>query len=201
MKSEDSQTSPIRVIKIVSANEAGGWVAISLAPGKKTMGTYVHWDRDLETDLNRLKELGVMTLVPFLTDNELKRLKISNLVEAATAYGFTVLRFPFRDGGIPENMAKTVQFVTDVIERFYEGERLLMHCNGGLGRAGTMAACVRIALRLDADSEAAIASVRKLRGERAIETWEQEKFVAEFRTHWQTKVSGTSCISKVDFQR
>jgi len=45
-----------------------------------------------------------------------------------------------------------------VIERFYEGERLLMHCNGGLGRAGTMAACVRMALGLDANPEAAIAA-------------------------------------------
>ena len=49
-----------------------------------------------------------------------------------------------------------------------------------------MAACVRMALKLDSDPEAAIASVRKLRGERAIETREQEQFVARFRTQWQT---------------
>jgi protein-tyrosine phosphatase len=146
MKTENSQTSPIRVVKIVPTNEAGGWVAISLAPGKKALGTYVHWDRDLETDLNRLKELGVTTLAPFLTDDELKRLKIPNLIVAATKHGFAVLRFPFRDGGIPENLAEAVQFVKDVIECYEGGERVLMHCNGGLGRAGTMAACVRIAL-------------------------------------------------------
>jgi protein-tyrosine phosphatase len=185
MKSENSHTSPIRVLEVVPANNKGGWVAISLAPGKKTQGTYVHWDRDLETDLNRLKELGVTTLIPFLTDDELKRLKIPNLIVAATELGFAVLRFPFDDGGIPENMAKAVQFVKAVIERFHRGERLLMHCNGGLGRAGTMAACLRLALDLDADPEAAITSVRKLRGERAIETWQQEQFVACFQAQWQ----------------
>jgi protein-tyrosine phosphatase len=180
MKSENSQTSPIRVVKIAPPNQAGGWVAISLAPGKKTLGTYVHWDRDLETDLNRLKELGVTTLVPFLTDDELKRLKIPNLIDSATERGFAVLRFPFHDGGIPENMAEAVQFVKDVIERFHRGERLLMHCNGGLGRAGTMAACVRIAVGLDTSADVAIATVRELRGWRAIETREQEQFVASF---------------------
>jgi hypothetical protein len=91
-------------------------VAISLAPGKKIVGAFVHWDRDLETDLNRLKELGVTTLIPFLTDDELKRLKIPNLVEAAAERGFAVLRFPFRDVGIPGNMAEAVQFVKDVIQ-------------------------------------------------------------------------------------
>ena len=186
MKTENSQSSPIRVIKIVPANEAGGWVAISLAPGKKTLGTYVHWDRDLRTDLNRLKELGVTTFVPLLTEDDLNRLKIPNLIEAVRERGLAVLRFPFRDGGIPENMAEAVQFVKDVIERFHRGERLLMHCNGGLGRAGTMAACVRMALGLDVDSEAAIASVRGLRGWRAIETWEQEEFVASFWKSWVT---------------
>jgi protein-tyrosine phosphatase len=187
MKTENFQTSPIRVVKIVPANKKGGWVAISLAPGKKTLGTYVHWDRDLETDLNRLKELSVTTLVPFLTDDELKRLKIPNLIDVATACEFAVLRFPFPDGGIPENMAEAVQFVRAVIEHFQRSERLLMHCNGGLGRAGTMAACVRMALKLDADPESAIASVRELRGWRAIETWAQEDFVARLWKAWVTE--------------
>jgi ADP-ribosyl-[dinitrogen reductase] hydrolase len=178
--------SPIRVVEVVPANNKGGWVAISLAPGKKTQGTYVHWDRDLATDLNGLKDWRVTTLVPFLTDDELKRLKIPNLIEVATERDFVVQRFPFHDGGIPENMAEAVQFVKDVIERFHRGERLLKHCNGGLGRAGTMAACVRLALKLDTDPEAAIASVREFRGERAIETMQQEHFVARFATQRQT---------------
>ena len=83
-------------------------------------------------------------------------------------------------------MAKTVQFVRDAIQCCEEGGWVLMHCNGGLGRAGTMAACVRMALKLDADPESAIASVRVLRGWRAIETFEQEQFVGRFRTQWQT---------------
>ena len=82
-------------------------------------------------------------------------------------------------------MAEAVQFVWDVIQCSEGGERVLMYWNGGRGCAGTMAACVRMALKLDADPEAAIASVCKLRGERAIETREQEDFVARFRAQWQ----------------
>jgi hypothetical protein len=42
-----------------------------------------------------------------------------------------------------------------------------------------------MALKLDVDPKSAIVSVRKLRGERAIETSEQEDFVARFRTQWE----------------
>jgi protein-tyrosine phosphatase len=59
-----------------------------------------------------------------------------------------------------------------------------MHCNGGLGRAGSMAACVRLALGLDPDPDAAIESVRKLRSERAIETRQQERFIEQFWGAW-----------------
>jgi hypothetical protein len=33
----------------------------------------------------------------------------ADLIEAATVHGFAVLRFPFRDGGIPENIVEAVR--------------------------------------------------------------------------------------------
>ena len=128
--------------------------------GKKTQGTFIVWNRDLDADLDRLKSLGVTTLTPFLENDELERLQIPDLVEAAQARGMRVRRFPFHDVGIPENMEDAVRFVCEVIQLFQKGERILMHCNGGLGRAGTMAACVRLALGLDTGPCDAIATVR-----------------------------------------
>ena len=51
---------------------------------------------------------------------------------------------------------------------------VLVHCRGGLGRAGTIAA--RLLVELGMEPETAIASVRAVRPG-AIETSDQEKFV------------------------
>jgi len=188
METRTSESSPIRVAKVVPPNRAGGWVGITIAPGKKTPGLYNFWNRDLDTDLDRLKKLGVNTITPFLEDGELERLRIPGLVEAAKARGMRVRRFPFHDMGIPENIDDAVLFVRTVVQQFQKGERVLMHCNGGLGRAGTMAACVRLALGLDSGPEEAIATIRRLRGPRAIETREQERFVARFQKIWRNRM-------------
>lgn len=186
MKTKTSETSPIIINQVVPpSNQNQGWVAITLAPGKKTTGTYNYWDRDLDTDLARLKDQGTTTLVPLIEDDELVRLKIPNLVESAQTRGLEVIRFPFHDGGVPKDITKTINFVKGLCARYGKGERIVMHCNGGLGRAGTMAACLRLALDLDKSPEQAIQSVRKARGPRAIETKAQEEFIGFFGRTWK----------------
>lgn len=181
MKTETSESSPIGINQVVPPARRGyGWLAITLAPGKVTQGHSCYWKRDLAADLDRLKELGATTLVPLLEDDELVSLQIPDLVESALERGLEVIRFPFHDGGVPRSLKKTEKFVDDLHERLRKGERIVMHCNGGLGRAGTMAACVRMAVGLDDHPEAAIASVRKIRGKRAIETRTQESFITHF---------------------
>lgn len=188
MKTKTSQSSPLGINQVVPPSAGtDGWVAITLAPGKKTMGANSYWDRDLDLDLDRLVTLGATTLVPLIEDAELTYLKIPTLVDSAEKRGLAVRRFPFHDGGIPTDRRETVRFVQELIARFRAGERIVMHCNGGLGRAGTMAACLRLALGLDHTAEQAIRSVRKARGPRAIETREQEAFIAEFISSWSVR--------------
>ena len=56
------------------------------------------------------------------------------------------------------------------------GANVLVHCRGGLGRAGTVAA--RLLIEVGMGPETAIAKVRKVRPG-AIETSAQEQFVRE----------------------
>ncbi len=79
------QTPQVRTLEASDAHDC--WVAITLAPSKKTMGTYNYWDRDMDTDLDRLKDLGTTTLVPLIEDDELAHLKIPNLVDSAKKRG------------------------------------------------------------------------------------------------------------------
>ena len=56
--------------------------------------------------------------------------------------------------------------------------RVVIHCVGGLGRSGMIAAC--LLKRMGLTTEEAIARVRSHRSPRAIETAVQEEFIAAF---------------------
>lgn len=68
--------------------------------------------------------------------------------------------------------------MTWIGERMSSGKRVLIHCVGRLGRAGTVAGCWLKQQGLEGD--AAIAVVREFRSARAIETKEQETIVRLF---------------------
>ena len=59
-----------------------------------------------------------------------------------------------------------------------EGKNVVVYCRGGLGRTGTVAGCVLVALRRHT-AEDAIKTVRKAR-KGTIQAHEQEEFVRRF---------------------
>lgn len=64
------------------------------------------------------------------------------------------------------------------VDALMQGGKVLVHCRGGLGRAGTVAACLLVESGV-APSEA----IRKVRTARsgAIETREQQRYVMAYR--------------------
>jgi ADP-ribosyl-[dinitrogen reductase] hydrolase len=86
------------------------------------------------------------------------------------------LHLPIRDRGVPgeDFEAAWVQAGERLRDRLRAGFNLLVHCMGGLGRAGTIAS--RLLVELGWSPEEAIRAVRKVRPG-ALETDEQEDFV------------------------
>jgi len=56
-----------------------------------------------------------------------------------------------------------------------------VHCFGGLGRTGVVAACLLLSVDHDMSPAEAIERIRALRGPRAVQTMKQLNFVQEYR--------------------
>jgi len=175
-----SETHPIEVAWVdADVDGGGGRLGVTLAPGKKARShTGPPWDRDLDTDLDRLAQLHkVDVLVSLVEDAELGWLRIPDLVAQAEARGIAVLRLPIEDCSVPDP-SKAAQIVQAAVSMARAGLRVVFHCRGGIGRAGTLAAC---ALRaMGAEARPAIAQVRAVRP-KAVETPGQVRFVDAFR--------------------
>jgi len=181
MKIATSDTHPLYVNWLWPPDDPAhqGGLGLTIAPGKQGPGLTAYWKRDLETDLARLKELGVTVLAPLLTDEELETLGISGYVDAARSQGLEVLRFPFPDGGVPEGHAELDGFLVRLAARLHADEAVVVHCRGGLGRAGLVCACLLLHLGECRTGPDAVARIRGTRSARAVETREQERFVDE----------------------
>ncbi len=173
-----STSDPIRVAWAANVGARGGKLGLTFAPGKHAPSTVgAPWARDLSADLDRLREgHGVDVLVSLVEDAELEWLQISTLVQEAEARGIAVLRHSVPDGGVPDASAARA-IVDAAVTLARSGRRVVFHCRGGLGRAGTFAACALKTLGID--TSGAIRQVRSARPG-AIENAAQERFVGKF---------------------
>ena len=163
-------------LRIATLGVLGGTLGITLCPGRQIVGLSGMPPRDLEADLDVVVEEGYGHVGVLLEDHELEGFA-SRLLEAYAARGIQVHRHPIVDGSVPVDMTAFSAFVAELADLLRKGERVLVHCRGGLGRAGLTAAALRT---LDGrQAGQAIEDVRVVRPW-AVETREQERFVAEF---------------------
>ena len=154
-----------------------GRIGMTIAPGKKADG---RWDRDLDTDLERLRsEYSCDLLVSLMEDDEYRWLQIEDLFESAPTQGIAILRFPIKDAHPPRDgeMPQFRELIGQILEAARAGQTVLIHCRGGLGRTGTVAAACLVALG-HAPAEA-IERVRVAR-KGAVETTAQERWVGAY---------------------
>ena len=164
----------LRVDWVVTDLLGAGRLGLTLCPGRRDRG------RDLGEDLGQLVGDGVERLLCLLTDSELAWAGVTSLGTDAEAAGIEYRRSPIPDQGVPD-MDEAVDLVRWCRAALARGARVVVTCMGGLGRSGTLAACVLV--DADASPEAAVALVRAARGPRALETAGQEEFVYSFASH------------------
>jgi protein-tyrosine phosphatase len=137
----------------------------------------VTFDRDLAADLRALLAADVRRLILLVDETELERWGDPRIVERSQAAGIDVTHVPVADGDAP-SVAEMDRILAVLTDRRRSGN-VAVACLGGVGRTGTVAACALVRAGLAPD--AAIALVRQVRHPQAVETPQQEAFVAAYQ--------------------
>ena len=120
-----------------------------------------------------LVDLGVSTIACLLDDHEMP----PELVAAYETAALEVLRFRIGDFGRPANAGALSVFLDDLLLRLRRRGTIYLHCFAGIGRTGTVVACLLKSAGAPGDP---VRLVRAIYDARAVETEEQQRFARAF---------------------
>lgn len=172
----DSLNSPLQIVQ-VQAGPAWGYVGLTLCPGKQqTASVSGSWLRDMDTDMDAVQRWGAAAVVTLMPQHELQQVQAQHIGTACEARGMEWHHLPIRDVDVPDATFETHWLYSGLRlrEHLRAGHKVLLHCRGGLGRSGTIAARLLVELGWSAD-----AAIRAVRAQRpgALETRAQEAHV------------------------
>lgn len=158
--------------------ETGGVIGMTLCPGKKGPSTRSgrQWDRDLGADLERIRRWGAEAVVTLMEQHELEMLQVGHMGEAVVAAGLRWFHLPIVDTQAPDDSfeVRWSEYGPQLRAILADGGRVLVHCRGGLGRTGVVAA--RLLMEFGVPVEEAMRTVREARPH-TIETTVQERYL------------------------
>ena len=164
-----SLSHPLQIAEVRVA-PGQGRIGITFCPGKHDRWAITGaWARDLALDLDAVATWGARLVLTLVEPAELTALKVPTLGAEVLRRGMDWRHLPIADFSVP-----TEAFERDWLQQgpairglLRQGHDVLVHCKGGMGRAGMMAA--RLLVEMGWAPDVAIRTVRRVR-EGAIET-------------------------------
>ena len=173
-----SANSPMQIAQVLTRS-AGGRIGITLCPGKwQAHSVSGRWQRDMDTDLQALRQWGAAAVVTLMPQDELAACQADTIGTACERHGMEWYHLPIQDVSVPTPVFETAWLYAGLRLRAHlrQGRHVLLHCRGGLGRSGTLAA--RLLAELGWEPRQAVQAVRCARPG-AIETRQQELHVLQ----------------------
>lgn len=172
----NKQNSPLRITSPASCPAIG----LSICPGKvDALAFSGPCQRNLAEDVTSVKDWGAKRVITLLEQHELEYLQVARLGLEVENAGMLWHHWEVIDGSaLRARKAAKIDLWHDECEMFLEdlqlGNKIFIHCRGGLGRTGTLAA--RLLISMGMRPAEAIKQVRAARPG-AIETQEQEDYL------------------------
>ena len=201
MKMRTSVTHPLRIDEIRIENLAGV-IGLTFCPGKTQKNGWTGaWQRSLDLDLAAIKTWGADAVVTLMESKELDLYDVRDLPGKVQGLGMTWIHLPIQDEQAPTKQFDLAWRTEGkaLVEHLISGQRILLHCKGGLGRTGTVAAKLLIEFGYSADE--AVNIVRNAR-EDTIDTGQQESYVRKQRSSaWRDLADRHGYRAKPDGQK
>lgn len=185
-----SHTHPIKIAE-VSTGSGHGRIGVTFCPGKiDPHAATGAWERDVGLDLDAIRKWGASVVITLIEDHEFDLLRVRDIGREVERRHMQWLHLPIRDVSVPDEAFEAAWEVygEGIRARLRDGFDIVIHCRGGLGRAGMVAA--RLLTELGVKPWSAITRVRRARPG-AIETPEQEDHVLAQRKITERQPEGT----------
>jgi protein-tyrosine phosphatase len=184
MTSCTSITHPIRIDAVTCEPHAPGEIGITFCPGKFGQSLYgALWARELDADLDAVLAWGPSVVLTLIEDHEIATLRVEGLGKGIQRRGISWQHMPIPDLCAPNRSFEEiwVRGGSLALANLRRGEKVLVHCRGGLGRAGVVACLLLV--ELGARPAEALQKIRAARPG-AVETPAQEQYVMSYRTRF-----------------
>ena len=162
-KPRTSQTHPLQIAQ-VSAGPGYGRIGITFCPGKQDhFAATGAWERDLSTDIDVIQTWGAQCVITLMEASELTQLKVADIGQQMQHRGIEWRHLPIADFSTPSQYFEQqwIEEGAQIRHLLRAGVDILVHCKGGLGRAGMISA--RLLVELGMDPKQAIRAVRRVR--------------------------------------
>ncbi len=98
----------------------------------------------LTDEIKRLKDTGVTTVVSLLEKDEIQELGLRDEQRLCNQLQIDYINFPIKDRAVPTEQATVDKLVELLDNKVSEGQKVVIHCRMGIGRASLIAAAVLI---------------------------------------------------------
>ena len=178
ISAKTSVTHPIPIAS-VEYGKGRGQIIFTMCPGKiQPHADTGPWKRDLSTDLDAIAAAGASALLTLMDEVELQECALTGdeIRRACETRGIAWLHSPITDLKAPDEAweARWIEIGPVLRDSLGNSDVIAIHCRGGRGRAGMIAA--RLLVEMGTSPDEAIVAVRAQRPE-AIETPEQESHI------------------------
>jgi ADP-ribosylglycohydrolase len=186
-----SMSNPLYIdsVKVPAGN---GRIGMTICPGKICHAPYGIHQRDLAADLEAIRAWGAEILVSLIEEQEYEEYGIGG-IGSIIPEEIKHIKLPIRDMDIPDSRweGQWARVGPEIRAALRRGGKVCIHCLGGLGRTGTVAA--RLLVEFGMHPEQAIQEIRSARPG-AIQTQAQERYVYSFEPIWRKFDKARACL-------
>lgn len=145
-----------------------------------------------EDEVRAWRKAGLDVIVSLLTPDEIVRLELAEEAGLCQIHNVLFLNFPIEDHGVPKSQADAFEFASKLHNALASNQSVAIHCWGGIGRSGMIAACVLV--RAGVEPNEALRRVSAARGSAVPDTQEQQQWVIDFAQFGRSHSAATGIL-------